>query len=290
MVSALMRSRRASRSMPREWVLGFITGFSTRDGWRQSPLHVDFYEGAAQEANRRGYRLEEFWLREPRMTGQRLSQILHTRNIPGLLIAPLPVPLGHLRLDWDKFSAVALGYSLAWPPLHRAVDQQFQSVRLALHETRRHGYRRPGLALRASLDQSAHHHWAGAFLVDQRSRKPSQRVPLFMVPDREWEHSAFQDWFRKNHPDVILSPHEEVLEWIQRMELSVPRDVGFVHLSCPDNSGRFAGVYHHGRAVGSAAVDFLVDMIHRNERGIPETPRWVLVEGTWQNGGRLNGR
>jgi hypothetical protein len=37
-------------------------------------------------------------------------------------------------------------------------------------------------------------------------------------------------------------------------------------------------------------VDFLVDMIHRNERGIPETPRWVLVEGTWQNGATLNGR
>jgi LacI family transcriptional regulator len=290
MVSALMRSRRTGRSLPRQWVLGFVTGFNTRNGWRASRLHIEFYEGAVEEADRRGYHIEEFWLREPRMTPQRLSQILHTRNIPGLLIAPLPVPLGHLRLDWDKFSAVALGHSLAWPPLHRAVDQQFHSVRLALHESRRHGYRRPGLAIRASLDQSAHHHWAGAFLVDQKSRKPPRQVPLFMVPDRAWGEARFKTWFQRSHPDVILSPHEEVLEWVKRLGLLVPQDVGFVHLSCPDTSGRFAGIYHQGRAVGAAAVDLLVDMIHRNERGIPRTPRWVLVEGTWQNGATLNGR
>src|SRR5690242_5796910 len=81
MVTALMRSRGAGRVVPRNWVLGFITGFATRDGWRISPLNREFYEGAAASAERQGYHLEEFWIREPRMRPERLSQILHTRNI-----------------------------------------------------------------------------------------------------------------------------------------------------------------------------------------------------------------
>jgi hypothetical protein len=28
-------------------------------------------------------------------------------------------------------------------------------------------------------------------------------------------------------------------------------------------------------------------MMHRNERGIPELPKWILVEGSWQNGASL---
>jgi len=284
LISALMRYRRTGRLLPRQWVLGFVTAFDTRGGSTQSPLHRQFYDGAAACADQQGYRLEEFWLREPRMTAQRLSQILRTRNVPGLLIAPLPVPLGHLRLDWDEFSAVALGYSLAWPPLHRVVDQQFHSVRLALHHLHRLGYRRPGLALRASLDQGAHHHWTGAFLVDQRARKPSERVPLLVEPDGEWKQPVFERWFERSRPDVVLGLQEEILEWIQGMGWRVPQEAGFVHLNCPDTSGRYAGIYHNGLEVGAAAVDFLVDMIHRNERGIPPVPKWLLVEGAWQNG------
>src|SRR5262249_23528875 len=158
--------------------------FATRDGWRASRLNQEFYEGAVASADRQGYHLEEFWIREPRMSAERLSKIMYTRNVPGLLIAPLPVPNGHLRLAWGKVSLVALGYSLAWPPVNRVVDQQFHSIRLALHRLRKLGYTRPGLALRASLNQSVHHHWAGGMLADQHARPPSQRVPLFVVPDR----------------------------------------------------------------------------------------------------------
>jgi len=290
MVSALMKYRGASRSIPAKLVLGMITNFETRDGWKDYPIHKEFLDGAVICAERHGYHLEEFWLREPRMTNERLSQILYTRNILGLLIAPLKVPFGHLRLDWEKFSVIALGHSLAWPPFNRVVDQQFHSIRLALHRVRKLGYHRPGLALRASFDQSAHHHWAGGFLVEQETRGPSKRVPLFVVHDREWNEDQFQKWFLKNRPDVVLGLDDEIVAWLEHVGARVPQDVGFLHLNCPDTSGRYAGVYHNGPAVGAAAVDFLVDMMHRNERGIPPLPKWVLVEGSWQEGASLRGR
>jgi LacI family transcriptional regulator len=287
MVSALMRYRRTGRPTSTGLTLAFITQFSTRDGWKESPINREFFEGAKAAAQQHGYHLEEFWLREPRMTAQRLSQILQTRNVLGLLLAPLPVPLGHLRLDWDKFSAVALGYSLAWPSLNRVVDEQFHSLRLAWHRLRKLGYHRLGLALRARSDQSAHHHWTGGFLMEQQTMPPSERVPMFVVPDLEWQEATFQNWVKRHRPEVILSLHEEIPDWIRHMGLGVPQDMGFAHLNCPDTSGNCAGIYHNGRDVGATAIDLLVDMLHRNERGIPRLPRWVLVEAAWCPGGTL---
>jgi len=287
MISALMKYRGTGRSTPARLALGIITNFCTRGGWKRSPMHREFLEGAAICAERHGYRLEEFWLREPRMSKDRISQILYTRNIPGLLIAPLSVPFGHLRLDWARFSVVALGHSLAWPAFNRVVDQQYHSIRLALHRLRKLGYLRPGLAIQMSSDQAAHHHWAGGFLVEQEARPLASRVPLFVVPISRWNQGEFHIWFKKFRPDVVLGLDEEIVAWLEEAGSAVPRDVGFLHLNCPDKSGKYAGVYHNGPAVGAAAIDFLVDMMQRNERGIPELPKWILVEGSWQNGASL---
>src|SRR5436190_18409472 len=140
MVTALMRSRRKRCSMPRSAVLGFITAFESRHGWRRSPLNLEFFNGAFAAAEQHGYHLEEFWIREPTVSPERLCQILRTRNIPGLLIAPMPVPDDRLQFDWDNFAVVALGHSLAFPAFNRALDQQFHSMRLAFERIHNSGY------------------------------------------------------------------------------------------------------------------------------------------------------
>jgi LacI family transcriptional regulator len=287
LVSALMSYRRAARSVNRGLTLAFVTSFPTRSGWKEIGINRDFLEGAATSADRHGYRMEEFWLRQPGMTSKRLSAILYSRNITGLIVAPLPVALGHMRLEWERFSAITLGYSLARPHLHRAVNHQFRSMRLAMRQLRKMGCRRVGLALRTSIDERVDHQWVGSFLVEQRRCPPADQLPLFVVPDRSWTIENFAQWFRQCRPPVIVSQHEEILTWLDSMDVRVPDDVGFVHLNCPDTSGRFAGIYQNGPAVGAVAVGFLVGMIQRNERGIPELPHSILVDGTWQDGATL---
>ena len=287
LVSALMSYRRASRVIRDTLTIAFITNFARRDGWRSPRINEDFFEGAAQACMRHGYKLEEFWLREADMSARRLSSILYSRNINGLLVAPLPVALGHMRLEWPDFSAVALGYSLAWPRLHRAVNHQFRSIRTALRRLRKLGYHKIGLALRSSIDERVEHHYTGAFLVDQQRIRVSQRVPMHVVPDRNWNEKSFAKWFLKHRPEVVVSHHEEVLDWLGRLKVRVPTDAGFIHLNCPDPSGRLAGIYQNGPEVGAAAADFLVAMLQRNERGIPELPHTILVEGTWIDGKTL---
>ena len=290
LVSALMSYRRASRVIRDTLTIAFLTNFPRRDGWRTLRINQDFFDGAAQACMRHGYKLEEFWLRESGMTARRLSSILYSRNINGLLIAPLPVALGHMRLEWPNFSAVALGYSLAWPRLHRAVNHQFRSIRTALRRLRKLAYHKIGLALRSSIDERVEHHYTGGFLVDQQRIAPAYRVPMHVVPDREWTEKSFAKWFTKHRPEVVVSHHEEVLEWLARLKVRVPQDCGFIHLNLPNTTGELAGIYQNGPEVGTAAADFLVAMLQRNERGIPELPHTILVEGTWIDGKTLQPR
>lgn len=287
LVSALMSYRRAAHPVKSFSTLGYITNFPVRDEWKQRPLFKEFYDGAAESADRNGYRLEEFWLREPGMTATKLSRILYHRNVPGVLIAPLPHAHGHLRMDWEKFSAVTFGYSLAMPMLHRAVNHQFRSMRLAMRQLRKFGYRRPGLAMSANYDSRVDFQWSASFLVEQRRNDPSDCVPLCITEEEQWNEASFIEWFRRGEPDVIICQQTEVLDWLAKLEVRVPDDVGFVHMNCPDKSGKFAGIYQNGKVIGEVAVDFLVGMVQRNERGVPELAHSISVEGTWVDGSTI---
>ena len=147
LVSALMSQRRAGKPPHYNLKLGYITQFPTRAGWKKIRIFGQFYDGAAQGAERHGYQLEEFWLTEPGMTPQRMSKILMTRNIHGLIIAPMPLPGSCVDFLWDHFSAVAIAYSLVEPSLHRIAHNHFNSMRLIMQKLWERGYRRPGLAI-----------------------------------------------------------------------------------------------------------------------------------------------
>jgi DNA-binding LacI/PurR family transcriptional regulator len=284
LVSALMSYRRAAKPAQSHSSLAFITSFRTRDGWRNRKIYQEFFQGAAEAADRHGYRLEEFWLREPGMSAQRLSRILFNRNISGVIIAPLPVSQGHLRLDWEKFSAVTFSYTLARPLLHRVANHQFRSMRLAMRQLRRLGYQRIGLAMPASLDARIGHQWMGAFLMEQRRSPAKDHVAPCLLEDRHWNEANFREWFLRHKPDVIVTQQVKILDWLDNLGKKVPGQIGFAHLNCPDASGRYAGIYQNSVVIGRVGVDFLVSMIQRNERGVPALAHTLLVEGSWVDG------
>jgi DNA-binding LacI/PurR family transcriptional regulator len=287
LVSALMTYRRAAKPVKAHLNLAFLTDYPTRDGWKAIRLFEEFYEGVAEAADRHGYGTDVFWMREPGMTPERVNQILSTRSIHGLLIAPLPRAHGHLHLDWEKFSAVTFGYSLEQPQLHRAANHQYRSMRLMVRELRALGYTRLGLALPAALNERVEMKWTAGLLVEHLDAEAAQRVAPFIVDDAEWSFHNFRRWFERQKPDVILTHDETALGWLRTMKVRVPEDVGFAHLNLYDKSGQFAGIYQNGPAIGMAAADMLIAMINRNERGIPTLPHSLVIDGTWVPGATL---
>lgn len=284
LVAALMSHQRSTcTTSPTHLTLALVLKFSHRAAW-QRYLSPDLISGAAQRAEQLGYRLEEFWLDDLVWSGGRLSTVLFHRNVPGLIIAPLPAAVGHLRLAWEKFSVVAIGYSIARPQLHRVTTDRYQAMLLAVRELRRRGYRRIGLALDANQDARVHHQWVAAFLWEQMHSRPGDRVPLLVLSDRQLTERRFADWFKQNQPEAILGYDTRILGWLEKLGCSVPRDAAFVHLWNPEKDGKFAGLYHNPPEIGAAAVDYLVSLIQRNERGVPKAAHTLQLEASWIEG------
>jgi LacI family transcriptional regulator len=287
LVSALMSQRRAGKPAHYNLKLGYITQFPTRAGWKKIRIFGQFYDGAALGAARHGYQLEEFWLTEPGMTPQRMSKILITRNIHGLIIAPMPLPGTCVDFLWEHFSAVAIAYSLVEPGLHRIAHNHFNSMRLIMQKLWERGYRRPGLAMRRSLDERIHHQWLGGLLAEQKVLFKSPPVQPFLVSDEDWTETNFRKWLDRARPDVIIGHHLYMEEWLQNSNRRVPEDIGLVNVDCPSRTGRASGIYENAPEIGEAASDSLVAILQRNERGVPDLPRTVLIQGVWVNGSTL---
>ena len=118
MMSALSAYRREIRAPKYRATIAWLTNFAGRDEWKQYYSFREIFDGANERAAQLGYKLDPFWLREAGMTVERATRVLTARNISGLLIAPQGRSHARLRLDWSRFSSVAIGYTLTRPELH----------------------------------------------------------------------------------------------------------------------------------------------------------------------------
>ncbi len=74
---------------------------------------------------------------------------------------------------------------------------------------------------------------------------------------------------------------------MQQLGLHIPEEVGFVSLSTRDEHPDVSGMTVPIEAMAGAVVDVVVAQVLRNERGLPKTPKCVLVEGAWHEGTTL---
>ncbi|HEX4086012.1 MAG TPA: LacI family DNA-binding transcriptional regulator [Chthoniobacteraceae bacterium] len=281
-LSSLIAYRRAVKPIRSESVIGFLTPYESERAFRQCLCDVEFFSGAQKRAQELGYKLDCFWLRQPGLTARRWNTILQTRNLAGLIVGPLPTGRGHLRLDWGRFSAVKIDPNIFWPPLHCITNNQLEAMRLAMRTAFHHGYRRIGVAMRHSHNERVNRYWSASYL-DEQSRQP-KCIPIPMCLPRDWGEKVFLDWVSACQPDVVLSTHVKVQGWLTKAGYRVPEDIGFIDLDCFDHSGIRAGINQQHRQVGSTAVDTLISLIHNNEKGLPETPRTILLGNCWVEG------
>ena len=281
MISALMANLSQSRTPLAALPLAVIY---THD-WemiQENSFHSNIWGGMDQRAQRLGFKLERFHLNEKRMTGRRLTQILDTRGITGLIVPPLYTPGGHLSIDWPHFSAVAIGYSMLSPNLHRVCPNQYRGIRMALRELTKRGYTRPGLLLNRQSDQRSLHLWSSGFLGYEAQQNREEVVPILNTDNVHAEE--LKSWLDTHRPDVIVSSDLEVLKALDELEIRYPEEIGVVTLSrCIAENG-IAGIDQQAFAIGEAAVEQVVQMMYYNQRGIPELPRVIQIPSRWGEG------
>lgn len=270
------------RRRPYSGTLAFVTDYPERAGWRSVAPFREAFEAASLQANELGYQLEEFWLREAGMTGTRLSRILEARGVKGIIIGPLPPGKQHMRLDWSRFSIVAIGNSMIRPQVHRAVHHQLHGAREAIRRLHRLGYRRIGLCVEAYQDKRVDLSYSHALAYYQQGISERNRVPALM-PVRLTRDLLLR-WIDRHAPDGILVQGTWASTQLAAAGFRIPDDVGVVLMDWPSGLPDFAGINQHHDSVGSAVVNMLVGQINRDERGLPTVPFTTMVEGCWQPG------
>lgn len=282
LVSAFMSYVRTKKRQGDAGVLAYLTNDLTRDGRRALDVYKRFYDGAAERARSRGYRLEVFQVRERGMSARRLSDILYARGIRGVLISPMSSSHAHLNLDWDKFSAATIGYSLLKPVLSRATNDQYGTMLLALREIRKLGYERIGLAMHYDNDARVYYHWSAGFLSHHWRYHPHEK-PLMHLP-AVWRDESAMAWIRKARPQVVVTTACHFLGRLFKEGFDIPKEVAFVNLDWTPELKPAAGVDQLAEEVGGSAVDIVVEQINKNESGIPRFPKTVLLTGKWVPG------
>ncbi|MDR1281408.1 MAG: LacI family DNA-binding transcriptional regulator [Opitutaceae bacterium] len=236
--------------------------------------------GATARAEELGYRLEPFGIEETEMPGQRLSDILYARGICGVCVAPMARFDDRMTLDWSHFSSAAIGYSLKTPALHRSAAHHIQGILLALEELKRRGHRRIGVTLAASTDKRVGELWrAGYLLSKQRASHP--RLSLLIQENAPASRQAALDWYRREKPDAILG-NATIKNWLEAAGVKIPQEVELAMLHWRSGDRPLGGIDQQTEQVAAAAIDLVVDQIQRNERGIPDSPKTVLVNGIWR--------
>lgn len=288
-VSALMRLRRSRAKTLGVSVAAWISNWEKADSWLRVPAFKAFYQGAENRLRENGFRLEHFWLDPKSITPARLSSILWNRGITGMILAPVPNDRPTAIMDWEKFSIVTIGRSIHSPYLDRVDSAHYDAITLALKHCRELGYERIGLAIddvnQARFDQR----FLASYLVNCPRLKSGKHLEIFGAEiETESGVKAFQTWFRRERPQVIITLSRHIAE-IQRavlkeMNVHVPDDVGLVILSCHTPDDSFSGIYQFPELIGAQAADMLVSKMLRNECGLPKHSLTFTISGIWNQG------
>jgi LacI family transcriptional regulator len=285
MLTALAAYRTALRPAKFHAVLAWIHPHTTEQ--QRSLLKIggysDYFIGAEARAAQLGYRVEQFWLGD--YPSDRLAEILCARGIEGIVIAPCAHDQCELQnFPFIRFSAVAIGYTLRWPRLNMVTNDHFRTFVDAVQRVEEAGYRRVGCYLHARDNRRMDERARSAWLAFSAGRD----LPLLVYERSDKE--TFLAWFKENHLDAAIVGDRRTLKWLREAGARLPESVGLAHYALQSGEKALAGMYHNCQRTGEAAIDLLVSMLHRCERGLPEYPLRIMIDSSWSGNQTVLGR
>ena len=291
-LAELMSAVRLSAQPSYHATLGVISLFPEEEPWRQNPIygHLEpMLSGARARAALRGYKLENFWLKAPRMTPRRCASILEARGIHGLFCLGSLDPDEKFPPALQRFAVVTQGASIP-DQMHRVVSHFAADARTVFAELARRGYRRPGLAILVSGDRRTDHLYSATYLGEQERSGAAPGIPILRA--ETWNEREFHSWFSEHRPDVlVLHQYEaylaEIERYLARHQLRVPRDIGLALLDKNPDPSRYTGICQSPERIGAAAIDLLLSRMLLRDFAAPEFPKVELVVGTWNEGKSL---
>ncbi|OAM90578.1 substrate-binding domain-containing protein [Termitidicoccus mucosus] len=282
----LMSYLRKHRSVRNISVLGLLSLHPERSTWKENGFLRRLHAGVARRATELGYQTEEFFIAASKIPPKRMGDILVSRGIKALVVVDGPIRVDTIGLNLAPFATVTIGYGIGLP-LHRVCQHQYQEMLRVLRRLGEAGYRRPGLVLETETNERTQYHYTSAFASAHQFGLET-KVPVLC--EERITAAAFTRWVRSHEPDVIIGQSSPAAlnytVWLSHMGLCVPDDIGMVALDVDTEANHScSGIVQDYEHVAAAAVELVASEVRCGEKGMPATPKVLLIEGRWQDGG-----
>jgi LacI family transcriptional regulator len=287
MLSALNFYRSSKDRAKNQPSIAFI--MRSRAGFPAEHFFVDelFLKGARRAAERMGYRIVPFHIENSLTEGARLSRVLRSRGIHGLILGSLDLGLRGLAMEWDYFSALCIESQHLNLSLHTVANNQGEITRTAVRRLFGLGYRRIGLAVGEVEDISLGKPFTAGYLVEVHEHQSLQFIPP--LPLKAGDSTSILaaklgSWIHKNRIDAVLGNWGNIPDLLKMAGLRIPQDVGMATLDHNPHRGAKAGMRQSHELVGERAVEGLALLMKTNQRGQITLPNITLINGVWQDG------
>lgn len=261
---------------------------------RNLKAHALQIEGARQEAERLGFRLEAFAPFLEHMSLHGLRKVLRTRSIQGLFVVPPPYQ-AHLEPSFfEGLACATIGYAFESPRIHRVVPLYQAGLRLAMREIWERGYRRPGMLVRAWTLDRVQDTWVSGFLLEREYGPWAKKPPWLNLPGdaRSSRWGQILPWVEKMGLDCLLVDdwNGELTHYLQEQGMRIPGTIGYVDLTRNIPNPKLAGLDQGHGDLGRWAIRSISSQIQRNEHGLPEQALDIGLSCRWHPGPSLPAR
>ncbi|MCZ6673669.1 MAG: LacI family DNA-binding transcriptional regulator [Verrucomicrobia bacterium] len=289
-MAQVRRSKNWKGKMP---TIGLLTTFyDEQREEKRVEWHIQsrFLEGAKQRAEKLGFDFDFLEFDLAYYSSDRIQQVLVSRNVSGLVLAPLRFSNSILNLDWSEFAVASIGFTDALGNIPSVFYDNFRCMQDILDFLSHRGYRRIGFITDSENETRGGHLWNAGFLEYQdRVLEKSNRVPIMRIPKPEllFERSDFEAmhrWYKQNKPDVVIAFRSKILDYFQSLGYKVPEDFGYMVLNWSYRTDGCSGYRQCHEEMGEVAVNIVSERLYNNDRGELSKPRTTLLRGDFVDG------
>jgi LacI family transcriptional regulator len=274
-VSKLLTHLRLRRKVREHETIALLWPDETPQMIDASPILSTIRRSFRSRAAKSGFGVTEFYRNQPGLTGRRLAGILNARGIQSICIG---LSGGSQRLaqdlPLDAFSCAAMGISHDALRLHRAQFHHGAGIQRVMRELTHLGFARPALALTRSVHERTHRVFAGIFAQFHPDPRAADQL-LFTFEEHALELDV---WLRDHQPDVLIYEQPEPPA---EARAAMAAGMAFVTLNREGPISPYPGIDQRYDLLAANAADLVIGQFLRNERGLPESPKYVLHEGDW---------
>jgi LacI family transcriptional regulator/LacI family repressor for deo operon, udp, cdd, tsx, nupC, and nupG len=283
MLSALSKYRNQQVEKSYQGTLAWISHSPKNRPWHHITPYREYHTGAHKRAEQLGYNIEQIDMQQEELSANRLDGILNARGIKGLLICPPGRFDEQFDIPWNQYSLITFGYTITEPNMHRVSSSHYRATRAIFKRLKAEGYKRIGFVFNTQINIKTQEHCQSAYLAGCRNTNQDM-IPELLQETITTQH--FTEWYETYEPDAIIisSPQWDI---IQQSKIKIPEELAVTCPMVPKDNPELTGIMEKCQEIGAAAVDTLVHMIEHEKRGIPDNPKYILLEGEWNEGSTI---